>query len=81
MKDKKNLAELQLLKAQLNKKSDNARKLPNSNENRELKEIVTDDGLESLIPNNLKVDLNDNVDGAKLAEEIEKELKSLNVFK
>jgi len=82
MREKKNLGEIQLLKAQLNKKSDNTKKAQNSSENRELKEVITDDGLDSLIPSNLKVDLNDNVDNAKLADEIEKELKNISsVFK
>jgi len=60
--------------------SDNNKKAQNSSENRELKEVITDDGLDSLIPSNLKVD--DNVDNAKLADEIEKELKNISsVFK
>jgi len=46
-----------------------------------LKEIITDDGLESLISSDFKTDVDVNADHDKMAEEIEKELKSMNVFK
>jgi len=82
MREKKNLAEIQLLRSQVKNKSETAKKAETpTNTNRELKEIITDDGLESLISSDFKTDVDVNADHDKMAEEIEKELKSMNVFK